>query len=65
MIVKRRHEHIGICDGCGAELEPEYQYLDVVASMKEEGWAFVRQNGLTSEWFNFCPACKERRKSRD
>ena len=43
MIVKRRHEHIGICDGCGAELEPEYQYLDVVASMKEEGWAFVRQ----------------------
>ena len=62
MIVKRRHEHIGICDGCGAELEPEYQYLDVVASMKEEGWAFVRQNGLTSEWFNFCPVCKERRK---
>jgi hypothetical protein len=64
MIVKRRQEHIAICDGCGEELDPEYEYLDVVAAMKREHWVFVRPSGMSSEWFNFCPACHERRMSR-
>lgn len=65
MIVKRRHEHYAVCDGCAEELEPEYEYLDVVAAMKREKWTFVRQNGMTSEGFHFCPACQARRERRD
>lgn len=63
MIVKRRHEHFAVCDGCGEELDPEYEYLDLVSAMKREKWAFVRPSGMSAEWFHFCPECQARRRS--
>lgn len=66
MIVKRRHQHFAQCDGCGAELPPEYDYFDAVAAMKREGWAFVRgQNANNPTWYNFCPTCRARREPHD
>jgi hypothetical protein len=62
MIIKRRYEYFATCDGCGAELPAEYDYLDAVGAMKRAGWQFVRPDGISPEWYHFCPACKERRK---
>jgi Fe2+ or Zn2+ uptake regulation protein len=59
MIVKVGHKNKPVCDGCGAELEPQYDYWDCAAMMKRAGWKTVRES---VEWYNFCPACKERRK---
>ena len=62
MIRKNRYTYTPICDGCGKELEPEYDYQIAVCAMKAEDWAIVRSEKLSSEWYNFCPACEERRK---
>lgn len=62
MIVQRKYEYTPICDGCGAELEPEYGYYEAVSAMKMEGWQFYRPSRMCPEWYNFCPECKERRK---
>lgn len=63
MIVKRRYEYTPQCDGCGAELEPEYDYLDAVGAMKLAGWQIIRPQKMSPEWYHFCPACKERGKN--
>ena len=62
MILQHKYEYTPICDGCGAELEPEYGYHEAVSAMKMDGWKFVRPSTMSPEWYHFCPACKERRK---
>lgn len=64
MIIQRKYEYIPACDGCGAELEPEFGYYEAVSSMKMDGWAFVKPDKRSPEWFNFCPKCKERRDGK-
>ncbi len=62
MIIKTRHKHTPTCDGCGTTLEAEYDYFDAAAAMKRAGWATVKLDKWSPEWYNFCPACKERGK---
>lgn len=64
MIVQRnQYEYTPVCDGCGAELDAEYGYLEAVSAMKMDGWQIVRPSRVSPEWYHFCPACKERGKS--
>ena len=61
MIRKYRNTFTPICDGCGIELKPEYEFDLAVGAMKLDNWKIVRpKDGV--EWYHFCPACKERRK---
>lgn len=62
MILHNKYEYTPICDGCGAELEPEYGYFEAVSAMKMDGWKFANPDRSSPEWFHFCPECKERRK---
>jgi hypothetical protein len=64
MIVKRRYKFTAICDGCGTELAPEYDYLDAVSAMKQQGWLIARQNCMSPEWYHFCPVCRERNEKK-
>ena len=61
MIVKSRYKFTPTCDGCGAVLEAQYDYWDAAYVMKQAGWSTVRAD-MSPEWYNFCPACKERGK---
>lgn len=62
MIVKSRYKFTPTCDCCGKQLQAEYDYWDAAASMRREGWAFVRPDTASGEWYNFCPVCKGGRK---
>ena len=62
MIVQSRYKYTPTCDGCGAVLEPEYDYFEAAATMRKAGWLFMRPDTASGEWYNFCPACRERRK---
>lgn len=62
MIVRSRYKCTPTCDGCGTELAPQYDCWDAAAMMKQAGWAFVKPDTESGEWYNFCPACKERMK---
>ncbi len=50
------------CDHCGAELDPQPttddcpDFDDVIAEMKCEGWANVKEK---FGWENLCPDCGE------
>lgn len=65
MIVIGRYTYTPTCDGCGEELEPQYNYRDAVAEMKKAGWATGKPDKLCPEWYNLCPVCKERRAKRN
>lgn len=65
MIRKVRYKYTPICDGCGVELEPSYDYFDATKNMKVNGWSFSRANKMSSEWFNFCPTCTDKRKRKN
>ena len=62
MIRKGTYTYTPVCDGCCKELEPESDYTFAVSSMKCAGWAIIRPQKLSTEWINYCPECKERRK---
>lgn len=63
MIVRSRHKCTPTCDGCGVTLPPQYDYWDAASAMKQAGWSTVRAGDMSPEWYNFCPACKERGKN--
>ncbi len=62
MIIKSRYKYTPTCDGCGTQLAPQYDYWDAAAMMRQEGWEFFKTDKICTEWYNLCPACKERRK---
>lgn len=64
MIRKYRNTFTPVCDGCGKELAPEYDFDIAVGAMKQEGWHFLRRKHAV-EWYHFCPACKGRIKGDD
>lgn len=52
-IERYRNMYIPICDDCGQELMPEYNFQDAVDAMEEAGWSY---NYSTKE--NHCEACR-------
>lgn len=59
MIVPRGNSFTPTCDGCGAELERAANVRDAAYIMKLWGWSIVRPENTVSEWYHFCPACKD------
>lgn len=59
MIDKRRHRHekiyVPVCDCCGDELDPEWDYEDAVGAIRAEGWEAKKVDG---GWVNYCPVCQ-------
>lgn len=43
-----------ICDICGEELGPEFDFYEAVRVKKAAGWKSVKHNG---EWQDVCPSC--------
>ena len=64
MIRQDTYTYTPICDMCGCELDAEYGFYEAISAMKLNGWAIVRPDKTTPEWYNFCPVCKERRGKR-
>lgn len=48
-----------ICDGCGEELEDEYDFYDAVNAKKLAGW---RSKKIGGDWQDFCPECQEKQE---
>lgn len=44
------------CDGCGEQLQGEYDFYDAVDAKKAAGWRSVKDNG---EWYDYCKGCQE------
>jgi len=42
------------CDGCGEELDTEFEFSDAVAAKKSADWRSVKDGG---EWYDYCPDC--------
>ena len=51
----RTRLYIPTCDGCGAELEPEYDFDDAVEAKRRAGW---RSKNIQGEWVDICPDCE-------
>ena len=47
--------HTPTCDGCGKELETEFDFHDAVNAKKAAGWRSVKDEGV---WFDYCPNCQ-------
>ena len=48
--------YTAVCDECGEELPPEFDWNDAVIAMREEKW----QSKYTDDgWINLCPDCVE------
>ncbi len=43
------------CDGCGDELEAEYDFYDAVNAKKAAGW---KSRKVMGEWEDVCPECQ-------
>ena len=63
MIVRGKYTFTPTCDLCGVKLEPELDFQFAVSAMRLAGWATIRPDTICSEWYNFCPVCKERKKN--
>ena len=64
MIDKRRHRHekiyVPVCDCCGDELDPEWDYEDAVCAIRAAGWTSKKVGG---DWGNYCRECSEETNS--
>jgi len=49
-----------VCDGCGAELPEEWEFLDAVNAMKANGWRMEPPAEIFDSWTHLCPACAGR-----
>ena len=49
--------HMPICDGCGDELEGEFDFYDAVDAKKAAGWKSVKQEW---GWDDYCPDCYQK-----
>ena len=52
---ERTRLYIPTCDGCGAELEPEYDFDDAVDAKRAAGW---KSKNIDGEWVDLCPGCQ-------
>lgn len=57
MIDKTGNTYTPICDGCGEELDIEFDFIDAVYAMKTAGWRQVRPTRADMDWYHLCPAC--------
>lgn len=57
MIERTGTTYTPTCDGCGAELPEEWDFMDAVSAMKAAGWRQVRPSEVVNYWYHFCPAC--------
>lgn len=57
----RTRLYIPTCDGCGAELEPEYDFDDAVAAKRNAGWCSRNYDG---GWVDLCPSCQMKEDMR-
>ncbi len=46
--------HTPTCDGCGLELEGEFDFYDAVNAKKAAGWKSVKEDW---GWQDYCPDC--------
>ena len=60
MLVPHSNRFTPTCDGCGAELAPVSTFIEGVNLMKLWGWLVERPHDTISQWYHFCPVCKER-----
>lgn len=44
-----------VCDYCGDELPPEYDFYDAVEAKKAAGWKSIKDD--CGEWSDACPEC--------
>ncbi len=49
--------HTPICDGCGEELEAEFDFYDAVSAKQAAGWKSVKQEW---GWDDYCPDCYQK-----
>lgn len=57
MIESNGQTYTPTCDGCGAELPEEWEFMDAVDAMKTAGWRQVPPSGAVKDWYHLCPAC--------
>jgi len=55
-IEKDSRMFIPVCDICGEELPPEYNFYDAVDAKKRAGWKSRKTSG---EWEDVCTSCQE------
>jgi hypothetical protein len=60
MIAKSADTYTPVCDGCGEELAPEWDFMDAVNAVKAAGWRTMRPEGVHTNWEHYCPTCAAR-----
>lgn len=56
-------EYIPTCDGCGAELPPEYMFTEAVEAKKQAGW--LTKKDSDGDWWDICPSCQAELIAKD